>query len=118
VVNDKGQGIRRNPSRAVRLYRQAALRGDLKSQTNLAVLLLDGDGVKKNTAEGLRWLRRAAQRGDDKAQYNLGHAYAYGEDGVRKNDSLALKWLFQSCQARTHQGTPAAEIGKKEGRVT
>src|SRR5277367_5897712 len=67
--------VRRNPARARRLYQQAALRGDLYSQTNLAVMLLDGEGGKTDTAAGFRWMRKAAQRGDDKAQYNLGRAY-------------------------------------------
>src|SRR6185312_13637602 len=56
-------GIKRNAPRAVRLYKQAASRGDLKAQANLAVMLLEGDGVKRDIAAGLRWLRRAAQRG-------------------------------------------------------
>ena len=47
VINDRGLGMRRNAARAVRSYEQAALRGHLHSQTNSAVMLLDGDGVEK-----------------------------------------------------------------------
>src|SRR5262249_46307210 len=99
LMNDLGQGMRRNARRAVHFYRQAALRGDLQAQANLAVMLLEGDGIKKDTAAGLRWLKRAARRGDPKAQYSLGYAYAHGEDGVRKNDTHAQKWLSKAAKA-------------------
>jgi len=82
--------MRRNASRAVRLYRRAASQGHLEAQANLAVMLCAGDGVKKDDVEGLRWLRRAARRGDSKAQYNLGRAYLDGEDSLRKNDIASL----------------------------
>ena len=38
----------RSVVRALRLYKQAAERGHLQAQTNLAVMLLDGDGAKKD----------------------------------------------------------------------
>ncbi len=88
-------GLRKNRRRAVQLYRQAALKGHLQSQTNLAAILLEGNG-KKDSAEGARWMRKAAQRGDDLAQYNLGRSYAYGEDGLQKNAALAKKWLSKA----------------------
>ncbi len=89
--------MRRNASRAAHLYRQAALRGDLQSQTNLAVMLLDGDGVKKDVAAGFQWMRQAARRGDAKAQYNLGRAYVDG-DGLRRNYVNAKKWLAKAAK--------------------
>jgi len=43
AMKDNGFGGRRDPSAALRLYREAAVRGDLQCQTNLAAMLLDGD---------------------------------------------------------------------------
>jgi len=106
--------VRRNPARARRLYQQAALRGDLYSQTNLAVMLLDGEGGKTDTAAGFRWMRKAAQRGDDKAQYNLGRAYTDGED-IQKNYSLAKKWLSKAAKLGHYRALRLLKSLRKKG---
>ena len=90
-------GGKRDARRAVSLYKKGALLGDLQSQTNLAVWLLDGDGVRADIEAGLHWLRRAARRGDSKAQYNLGIAYADG-DNVRLSATYAKKWLTRAAE--------------------
>jgi TPR repeat protein len=81
---------------AVDFYREAAEKGHLQAQSNLAVRLLEGRGVTQDIQAGVWWLRKAARRGDAKAQFNLGVAYLEGE-GVRPSPTRAKSWLERAA---------------------
>lgn len=68
-------------TRAVKLYRLAADRGDADAMNNLAELHEVGRGVGKNLPEALRLYESAADRGLPAALFNAGRLLAIGVDG-------------------------------------
>jgi uncharacterized protein len=73
VVDARGrQLVRRDPRKAVELYRKGAALGHAESMNGLAVLLSSGAGVRKDLREALRWETRGARAGDAVAAENAG----------------------------------------------
>lgn len=58
---------------AIAWYRTAAVKGDVKSQIDLAVLYINGEGVKKNYDRAYAWLKKAADQGDERAKNLIGY---------------------------------------------
>ncbi|WP_434353459.1 tetratricopeptide repeat protein [Psychrobacter sp. HD31] len=67
----KGIGVERNTSKAVKWYTKAAEQGVTPAQLNLGMMYAIGDGVKVNEAKARYWLEKAAQRGDNRASFAL-----------------------------------------------
>ena len=57
---------------AVKLFRQAADKGNAQAQYNLGIMYKNGQGVKRDDKEAVKWFQRAADQGHAKAQSNLG----------------------------------------------
>ena len=89
---EKGQGVKKNLTRARRLYLAAAGQGNAKAMHNLAVLYAEGIDGKPDYAAAVSWFRKAAQHGIADSQYNLGVLFARGI-GVEKNLGEAYKWF-------------------------
>lgn len=79
-----GRGVSKNIEEAVLWYRQAAVRGDVFSQTAFGLCLATGAGVAKDPQEGAYWLFKAATAGHRTAAESLG-------DLVLKDQSLVGK---------------------------
>lgn len=88
---DSGNGVPREPAKAVKLYLEAVKRGYAESAVNLGYAYLKGDGVTKDLAESVAWYRRAAGHGIAVAQASLGTAYWLGE-GVPIDRIEGFKW--------------------------
>ena len=56
-----GVGVERDPSDAVRLFRQAAEGGSATAANNLGLCFDEGVGVPQNFDEAAAWFRRAAE---------------------------------------------------------
>ncbi len=84
----KGEGVQKDPVKAVQLHRQAAERGHLGSQYWLAESYRTGVGVEKDPAKAVRLHRKAAENGHLGAQYWLAESYRTGE-GVEKDVAKA-----------------------------
>jgi len=67
----RGNGVRRDPEKAARLYRVAASR----RANHISVLNNAGYGVWQDHFEAAKWLLRAAEQGHPNAQN--AHAYMY-----------------------------------------
>ncbi|PIE46733.1 MAG: hypothetical protein CSA42_06900 [Gammaproteobacteria bacterium] len=67
----KGIGVERNASKAVKWYTKAAEKGVTPAQLNLGMMYAIGDGVKVNESKARYWLEQAAQRGDNRASFAL-----------------------------------------------
>ncbi|KAG0269818.1 hypothetical protein DFQ27_001938 [Actinomortierella ambigua] len=99
-------GLRRDPVRAMDLFRRAADLGFPGAQFHLSIIDKDHEGggaasgrstvVERNEAEAVRWLRCAAERGLREAQTRLGVMYKTGQ-GVTHNDKLAAYWYHRSA---------------------
>jgi TPR repeat protein len=70
---DKGEGVRRSPSKAIYWYEKAARQGEPVAAYNYAQLLLNGK--KPNRSKALRLLKVSAKGGFPNAMTNLGVHY-------------------------------------------
>ncbi len=95
VMYVRGQGVERDPERAVLLFRKAAHMGLRTAQKNLGQMYLDGDGVPQDDAMALRMFRLAAARGDPDAQFNLGLMHFNGRE-VEQDHAKAMEWFLAS----------------------
>jgi TPR repeat protein len=75
VAYETGQGVGKDESEAVRLYRKAADAGDARAMSNLGVAYWTGQGVGKDEAEATRLYRKAADAGNVHAMGTLGFMY-------------------------------------------
>ncbi len=84
----------------VRLWRPLAEQGDIRAQSNLALMYEAGRGVPQDYGAAASWYRKAAEQGDPLAQSNLAVMYAAGR-GVPRG-----------LRQRAH----VVRIGSREGR--
>ena len=56
----QGQGVAKNPKKALSYYKKAAQLGHAPSQTNLAQMYLAGDGIPYDNEKAMVWLKKAA----------------------------------------------------------
>jgi TPR repeat protein len=88
---------------AVRLYRDAAARGDLRAMVSLALLMETGDGVAQDLAGAMALYERAAAGGSADAAINLAVALYEGR-GVPEEPQRAVELLARAAQG----GSPIA----------
>ncbi|MEZ9519471.1 cobalamin biosynthesis protein CobT, partial [Vibrio splendidus] len=86
VLNDKIKDIK-----------EAAEQGDVRAQTNLGIMYVNGEGVLQDDKQAVYWYRKAAEQGDARAQSNLGVMYANGE-GVLHDDKQAVYWYRKAAE--------------------
>ncbi len=67
----KGEGVAKDPTKAVYWYTRAAEQGIAPAQLNLGLMYLRGEGVKADMNQGRAWLEKAAHLGDNRASYAL-----------------------------------------------
>jgi len=102
---DKGKGVPRDYTEAIKWYRKAADQGYVLAQYNLGIMYGYGRGVPQNNKEAVKWYRKAAEQGLAIAQYNLGLVYENGH-GVPQDYVLAYKWFSLSVprfQGKYHE---------------
>ncbi|MDP6843060.1 MAG: tetratricopeptide repeat protein [Rhodospirillales bacterium] len=90
---------------AIKQYRKAVKRGDVKAKFALGKLYLDGRGVKKDAGEALKWFRGSAQGGNVEAQRMMAIIYD-GSHSVKRDRVRAFKWY-----------SIAARRGDQEARI-
>lgn len=98
----RGQGVERNPKKALKWYAEAAHAGLATAQADLGIMLLDGEAGKPDQEEGVRWLTFAAEAGHPAAQFRMGELYEKGEF-VEQDVELARK-LYEAAAARGYRG--------------
>ena len=91
-LNEKGDGVKKDPQAARRLYLSAANRGHAKAMHNLAVLYAEGVDGRPDYKLAAQWFRKAAGYGIADSQYNLAILYARGI-GVETNLAESYKWF-------------------------
>src|SRR5689334_8470103 len=78
--------------------RTEAERGDVRSQFQLGVMLLNGDhGVTRDAFQAVKWLQQAAEHDYATAQNELGLCYHNGV-GVAKDDRTAVLWWRKAAE--------------------
>lgn len=90
---------------ALKLFLEAARRGDKGAQLNAGYFYDRGLGVKRNRDEALYWYKRAYRRGDASAASNIGTIWR-DEDDPRR----ALSWFERAVRLGDESGN--LEIAK------
>ena len=92
-----GDGVARDPVRAVELVRPHAEAGHGEAQFLLGLAYGSGEGIEKDRATAVAWYRRAAAQNQAHAQFLLGLALLRG-DGTTKDLAEATDWFKKSAQ--------------------
>lgn len=95
---------RSNYGEAMRLYREAAEKGHLRSTTLVGIGYHLGWGVPQDNAEALHWARRAADAGEPGAMNFVGNFFRFGW-GVPQDYAEAMRWYRRAAE---HTGPFAA----------
>ena len=93
-----GDGVDKDPAKAIEWYQKAAEAGDTTAMVNLGVSYKTGDGVDKDPAKAIEWYQEAAEAGDTTAMRFLGVSYKTG-DGVDKDPAKAIEWYQKAAEA-------------------
>ncbi|EJK61266.1 hypothetical protein THAOC_18282 [Thalassiosira oceanica] len=86
-------GLRQDISRAIVLWSEAALLGDLNAHFNLGRMYFCGEGVEKDEARGIRHWQHAAIQGHPESRCLLGHF-----EDKSGNHELAVQHLLISAK--------------------
>ncbi len=68
---ERGERVRKNVDRAIRLYCKAAKKGHAPAQYHLGWMYANGNGVQRNDALAAAWLRKAASKNHLQARNTL-----------------------------------------------
>ena len=75
VRYEKGDGVEKNPVKAVSYYKKAAGQGHAEAQSRLGYCYANGIGVTPDEQTAFLWYQRAAEQGYAAAQFYLGYCY-------------------------------------------
>ncbi|KHA50863.1 caspase family protein [Sulfitobacter geojensis] len=101
---------------AIRLYREAATRGDLRAMVSLALLTEAGRGVPASPVEALRLYQRAASLGSPDAKINLAVAMFEGQ-GLAKDADRAVELLKEAADLGSPIATFNLGVLARDGSV-
>ncbi|MET0527617.1 MAG: hypothetical protein ABW003_04605 [Microvirga sp.] len=110
----EGEGLTRDPARAIALYREIYNDepGDTKVLLALGDAYVQGDGVARDRKLATQFYALAAQNGDPEGQLQLGMAYLYGggveHDGVKSEQLLTRSGEANVMMARLELGNAKA----------
>jgi TPR repeat protein len=102
-----GQGVKKDPEAAERMYARAAQAGLPTAQADLADMLLKGEAGPPNPRAALPLLQAAAAANHPIAQYELAQMYETGQDGLVPKDLETARNLYAA--AAGHGMKEAAE---------
>lgn len=91
-----GNGVAKDPAKAVFWYRKAADQGNAVAQTGLGWCYDRGAGVEKDPKKAVLWYQKAADQENPVAQSNLGRCYENGT-GVERDLEKAVFWYQKSA---------------------
>jgi TPR repeat protein len=108
----RGDGVNRDRSKAVELYRKAADLGSDDAMLQMGFLHENGGELPANHEQAVAWFRRAVDSGNESAMFHLGVRYWSGR-GVHQDLVEAYKWLdlasAHAVGANATQNTSARE---------
>lgn len=96
VMFEKGDGVPRDPAKAVEHLRKSAEQGYAPAQAGLGWLYVTGDRVPKNASKAFELFHKSAEQGFPPAQLTLGNMYRSGE-GTPRNVAKAVEWYQKAA---------------------
>lgn len=88
-----GLALTKNDSLAIRFFKDAAEKGDARSQHEYAIMLMNGEGTAASPAMAVEWFGKSASQGYANAQTELAKCYLEGKGTAR--DSIAAGKLLK-----------------------
>lgn len=110
-----GNGVPRDPDRALQLFNSAATQNNLSAFRSLAKVYTKGVGVPPDPTAAFKWWRKAAEQDDPTSQFRVGLAYLDGV-GVEQDSAQGVAWLEKSANAG--EGPAQANLGELYGSGT
>lgn len=100
ILYENGYGVTQDQESAVKLFQQAAQRGDAVAQYRLGLYCESGWELEKpNQQYAAAWFAAASKQGYAPAQSRLGQYYQYGYGGLTQ-DYAAAAALFERASAQ------------------
>jgi hypothetical protein len=81
---------------ALMLLQPLADQGNVRAQSMVGTMYLNGWGVTENLETGLDWIRKAADQGEAGAQSELGSSYLNGR-GIERDYAQAMNWFVKAA---------------------
>ena len=82
-----GDGVERDPAKAVEYFRKAAELDEPTGQYNMGIQCARGEGIKRDFAAAVEWMEKAEENGDEEGDRR---------DGQRESAQRAQKGLRRS----------------------
>ena len=95
---ESGNGVSRDPAKALGLYNEAAKLGSGEGMYRIGMAYYDGLGVQKDPVAACQWFIRAAAYEHPYAEGQAGLCY-YNGTGVVQNHATAFDWFAKAGQA-------------------
>lgn len=114
LLYDRGQGVPKDTSEALRWYRLAATQGDPFAQNTLGDNYWEGTGMPKDDREAVRWWQFAAEKGFAPAQHSLGKILSGGGRGVPSDKVQAYTWLLLAAAQGDEEASRQSDILSKQ----
>lgn len=92
----EGNGKERHPELAVKLFKCAAVGGNMHALCNLGLRYAKGDGIEQDESRAVKLFERAALQGNSFAENNVGYMYLNGK-GVEPDSERGLYWLYKAA---------------------
>ena len=101
---EHGEGIAKDPQKAVQWYCKAAVKGSTEAQRNLAWMFLNARGIERDEALAVRWFQAAAKSGDKFSQTMLSRL----DETVQTNKTVCVVlptpyWETRKCSKQCRQ---------------
>lgn len=94
-----GNGVAKDPVRALEWMRKAAAQGHADATGGVGYFFAKGVGIPEDDSEAVSWFRKGADLGSAKAQLNLGLALATGR-GVPADEREGLRWIDEAASRK------------------
>ena len=107
-----GYGVEKDEKRAVRLYSEAAKKGDAKAMNWLGLRAYEDHDV----ARALDWYQKSAENGDCWGMYNLAEFYKNGT-GVEQDNEKAYYWFTGAAERNNVEAMNQAGITAPDPRT-
>ncbi len=101
IAYEHGEGINKDPKKAINWYCRAALKGSVDAQRNLAWMFLNARGVNKDEALAVRWFSAAAKSGDKFSRQTLSRLDKQLKTDKTVCDASAIPlWETRKCTVK------------------
>lgn len=109
---ERGEGVERDPAKAIEWYRKASDGGEARASNNLGLIFLTGNGTARDLGRAFRLFKAAADQGNAWGENNLGGMYEMGW-GVATDKAEAVRlYRLAAAQGNLHADENLKRLGE------